>query len=67
VAELAAVVKGYGEVRRRLFRALERFLDEPLPGAMAEDRRAGADHQRCTAMVRERRLALLTEEQESQS
>ncbi len=63
VAELASVVKGYGEVRRRLFRALERLLDETLPPIVAEERAAGAGYARSTALVRERRLALLTEEE----
>jgi len=42
VADLARVVKGYGEVRRRLSRGLERLLDELLPPAMARARASEA-------------------------
>jgi hypothetical protein len=63
LAELASVVRGYGEVRRRLSRAIARFLDETLPPVVAEERAAGAGHARSMALVREQRLALLTEEE----
>ncbi|MEK8035319.1 MAG: indolepyruvate oxidoreductase subunit beta family protein [candidate division NC10 bacterium] len=63
VAEMATVVKGYGEVRRRLSRALDRFLAETLAPAVERDRAAGAGWERSARIVRERRQALLTEEQ----
>jgi indolepyruvate ferredoxin oxidoreductase, beta subunit len=62
VAELANVVKGYGEVRRRLSAALARLLDEIGP-AIEADRRAGGDFTRSTELARAGRLRLLSEEQ----
>ena len=41
VARTADVVKGYGDVRRRLFAAFERFLDQVLPGIVTGDRVEG--------------------------
>ena len=38
VAELATVVRGYGEVRRRLSLATRRFLDETVLPAIESDR-----------------------------
>jgi hypothetical protein len=58
----AAEVKGYGEVRRRLSRALERVLDEVLAPAMARDRDGGRGYARATAIVREARRRLLEED-----
>lgn len=51
-AELANVVKGYGEVRRRLSGALERFLDDTVRPAIEADRRAGTGFARATEIVR---------------
>jgi indolepyruvate ferredoxin oxidoreductase, beta subunit len=51
VAELANIVKGYGEVRRRLSGALERFLDDTVRPAIEADRRAGAGFARSTEIV----------------
>ena len=59
VAELAAVVKGYGEVRRRLSGALARCLDERVRPAIEADRRAGGGFARATGIVRESRTRLL--------
>jgi indolepyruvate ferredoxin oxidoreductase beta subunit len=61
VAELANVVKGYGEVRRRLSGALERFLDDAVRPAIEADRRAGGGFARATEIVRAGRLRLLAE------
>jgi indolepyruvate ferredoxin oxidoreductase beta subunit len=65
VAELANVVKGYGEVRRRLSGALERFLDETVGPAIEADRRAGAGFARSTELVRAGRHRLLADENAS--
>ena len=62
VAELGNVVKGYGEVRRRLSGALARLLDEEVRPAIEADRRAGAGFARSTELVRAARLRLLSEE-----
>ena len=67
VAELANVVKGYGEVRRRLSAALERFLDETVRPAIEADRRAGGDFARATGIVRAGRLRLLSDEHASEA
>jgi indolepyruvate ferredoxin oxidoreductase beta subunit len=61
VAELANIVKGYGEVRRRLSGALERFLDDAVRRAIEADRRAGGGFARATEIVRAGRLRLLAE------
>jgi indolepyruvate ferredoxin oxidoreductase beta subunit len=61
VAELANVVKGYGEVRRRLSGALARFLDETVRPAIEADRRAGRGFERAAALVREGRERMLAE------
>jgi indolepyruvate ferredoxin oxidoreductase beta subunit len=65
VAELANIVKGYGEVRRRLSGALERFLDETVGPAFEADRRAGAGFARATELVRAGRHRLLADENAS--
>ena len=62
VAELGNVVKGYGEVRRRLSGALARLLDEEVRPGIEADRRAGAGFARSTELVRAARLRLLSEE-----
>lgn len=62
VAELAALVKGYGEVRRTLSVALTRFLDEILPPAIARDRAEGAGFANSTRLVRASRLQMLRDE-----
>ncbi|HUP34857.1 MAG TPA: indolepyruvate oxidoreductase subunit beta family protein [Candidatus Limnocylindria bacterium] len=65
VAELANVVKGYGEVRRRLSGALARFLDDTVRPAIEADRRAGAGYARSTELVRAGRHRLLADENAS--
>lgn len=65
VAELANIVKGYGEVRRRLSGALERFLDGEVRPAIEADRRAGDGFTRATELVRAGRLRLLADENAS--
>jgi len=50
VADLARVVKGYGEVRRRLSRGLERILDELLPAAVTSAKAAGHPEQAAGAI-----------------
>ncbi|MGH7397390.1 MAG: DUF6537 domain-containing protein, partial [Candidatus Rokuibacteriota bacterium] len=67
VAELANVVKGYGEVRRRLSGALARLLDETVRPAIEADRRAGHGFARATDLVRAGRQRLLSEEPASQN
>jgi indolepyruvate ferredoxin oxidoreductase beta subunit len=62
VAELAAAVKGYGEVRRRLSTALERLLTETVRPAIEADRRAGGSFARSAELVRASRDRLLREE-----
>jgi indolepyruvate ferredoxin oxidoreductase beta subunit len=62
VAELATVVRGYGEVRRRLFAATERFLDETARPAMEADRQAGGGYERSTTIVRDGRRFLLCDD-----
>jgi indolepyruvate ferredoxin oxidoreductase beta subunit len=62
VAELATVVKGYGEVRRRLSAALARLLDESVGPAIEADRRAAQGFATATRIVREGRRRLLTDE-----
>ena len=62
VAELARVVKGYGEVRRRLARGLERLLDELVPAAVDGARGAGLGYAGATQMVRDARQRILEDE-----
>ena len=52
VAELGNVVKGYGEVRRRLSGALERFLDDSARPRSRPTARAGAGFARSTEPMR---------------
>jgi hypothetical protein len=56
------VVRGYGEVRRRLSGAFTRFLDEILAPAVARDRAAGKGYRRAREIVRETREKLLADE-----
>jgi indolepyruvate ferredoxin oxidoreductase beta subunit len=65
VAELGNIVKGYGEVRRRLSGALGRFLDETVRAAIEADRRAGSGFARSTELVRDGHLRLLADEKAS--
>jgi len=62
VAELATVVRGYGEVRRRLSGAVARFLDETVPAEIETDRRAGCGFARAAAAIGEGRRRFLAEE-----
>ncbi len=62
VGELANVVKGYGEVRRRLSRGLERLLDELLPAAVAGAREAGQGYACAAQTVRDARRRMLEDE-----
>ncbi|HKA62508.1 MAG TPA: indolepyruvate oxidoreductase subunit beta family protein [Methylomirabilota bacterium] len=62
VAELATVVRGYGEVRRRLSLATRRFLDETVLPAIESDRQAARGYDRSTASIREGRRHLLADE-----
>lgn len=61
VAETAGVVKGYGEVRRGLSRALLRLLDEVVGPVVARDRAAGAGYARAIRIARDARAAVLDE------
>jgi hypothetical protein len=63
VAETAAVVRGYGGVRRRLAAAFSRLLDEIVAPAMARDRAAGGGYARSRRLVAEARRLLLADEQ----
>src|SRR6266508_2795234 len=62
VADIATVVRGYGEVRRRLARVFTRFLDEILAPAVARDRSEGKGYARARAIVSETRKRLLADE-----
>jgi indolepyruvate ferredoxin oxidoreductase beta subunit len=62
VADIATVVRGYGEVRRRLSGAFTRFLDEILAPAVARDRAAGNGYTRAREIVGETREKLLADE-----
>lgn len=62
VADMATVVRGYGEVRRRLSAAFLRCLDDILAPAVARDRAAGAGYARASAVVRNTREKLLADE-----
>jgi indolepyruvate ferredoxin oxidoreductase, beta subunit len=62
VAELAQVVKGYGEVRRRLARALERLLDESVPAAVAGARASGQGYARAAQIIQDARQRILQDE-----
>jgi indolepyruvate ferredoxin oxidoreductase, beta subunit len=62
VADTATVVRGYGEVRRRLSGAFTRFLGEILSPAVARDRAAGKGYARARDIVSETREKLLADE-----
>jgi indolepyruvate ferredoxin oxidoreductase, beta subunit len=62
VADIATVVRGYGEVRRRLSGAFTRFLDEILDSAVARDRSEGKGYARARSTVSETRKKLLADE-----
>ncbi len=62
VADAATVVKGYGEVRRRLSAGFERLLDEVLAPALARDREEGQGYARAAARVRAARQRMLEDE-----
>jgi indolepyruvate ferredoxin oxidoreductase beta subunit len=62
VAETAALVRGYGEVRRRLSTAFVRLLDEGLAPAVARDRAAGGGFARSRRLVAEGRRRVLEDE-----
>lgn len=66
VADLAAVVKGYGEVRRRLSRGLARCLDE-LGTIVAGDRAAGRGYARAIGAVRDARRRMLEDDTGSET
>jgi len=55
-------VRGYGDVRRRLSGAVQRFLDEAVRPAIEADRRAGRGFARATDLVREGRERMLADE-----
>ena len=61
VADLARVVKGYGEVRRRLSRGLERILAELLPSAV-KDAQATGQRGRAASVVRDATRRMLEDE-----
>ena len=63
VAEAAGIVKGYGDVRRRLSGGFERLLDEVLAPALAADRERGRGYERAAARVRAARQRMLEDEQ----
>jgi indolepyruvate ferredoxin oxidoreductase beta subunit len=62
VAEVATVVRGYGEVRRRLSLATRRFLDETVRLTIESDRQSARGYDRSTAIIREGRRHLLADE-----
>jgi indolepyruvate ferredoxin oxidoreductase beta subunit len=66
VVELAAAVKGYGEVRRRLSGALARVLEEIVEPAIS-GRGSTSDDGRAAAVVRAARLRLLEPEQSAEA
>src|SRR2546425_7923476 len=59
VADIATVVRGYGDVRRRLARAFERFLDEILAPSVARGRETGQGYERARRIVRGTKRQLL--------
>ncbi|HEV8532860.1 MAG TPA: indolepyruvate oxidoreductase subunit beta family protein [Methylomirabilota bacterium] len=62
VADIATVVRGYGDVRRRLSHAFERVLDEILTEAVARDEKAGQGYERARRIVSQTRQQLLADE-----
>jgi indolepyruvate ferredoxin oxidoreductase, beta subunit len=63
VAETAGIVRGYGEVRRRLSAAFVRLLNDIVAPAVAHDRAAGQGYARSRRIVAEARRLLLADEQ----
>lgn len=62
ITEAAGIVRGYGEVRRRLAAAFVRLLDEIVTPAIARDRAAGGGYAPSRALVAEARRLLLIDE-----
>src|SRR5262249_35812194 len=62
VADTATVVRGYGEVRRRLSAAFVRVLDDILAPCVARDRAARAGYARAREAVRSAKQKLLADE-----
>ena len=62
MADTATVVRGYGEVRRRLSAAFVRVLDEILAPGVARDRAAGNGYAPVRDAVRSARQKLLADE-----
>ena len=62
VADTATVVKGYGEVRRRLSAGFERCLEEILAPELARDREQGEGYARAAARVQAARRRMLEDE-----
>jgi ribosomal 50S subunit-associated protein YjgA (DUF615 family) len=62
VVELARIVKGYGDVRRRLARGLERLVDEVLPSAIAEARESATGYGKAVHAMRDLRHRILEDE-----
>jgi indolepyruvate ferredoxin oxidoreductase beta subunit len=62
VVETAAVIKGYGEVRRRMMQALERLLGEVLPAVAEAARVAGHGYAGAAGTLREARRLVLADE-----
>lgn len=62
VAEAAAVVRGYGEVRRRLLAAFERLIGQVLPAAVARDGQGGQGYAQAAAALGEARRRALADE-----
>lgn len=62
VAETAVIIKGYGEVRRRLAAAMIRFLDEILPAATAISESSAAGYKQAADIVRTARRLMLEKE-----
>ena len=62
VVELARIVKGYGDVRRRLARGLGRLLDGMLPAAIAEARESATGYRKAVGAVRDLRQRILEDD-----
>jgi len=62
VVELARIVKGYGDVRRRLARGLDHLLADVLPPTIAHARNAAAGYTTAARAVREIRGRILEDE-----
>jgi indolepyruvate ferredoxin oxidoreductase beta subunit len=62
VTEMATVIRGYGEVRRRLSAAFVRFLEDILTPAVSRDRAAGRGYARARDLTRSTREKILADE-----